>query len=69
MSGWARWVHLAHSGKAAKAAQRQRALPCVELGPRPSMTPEQTAAAAEAMQRLLRGELTAAQYAEALWRL
>ena len=68
-SGWARWVHLAHSGKAARAAERQRALPCVELGPRPSLTPEQTAAAAEAMQRLLRGELTAAQYAEALWRL
>ena len=64
-----RWIALSRTAKAARAAERQRALPCVELGPRPSLTPEQTAAAAEAMQRLLRGELTAAQYAEALWRL
>lgn len=66
---WHRWVALSRTAKAARAAQRQRELPCVELGPRPSLTPEQTAAAAEAMQRLLRGEMTTAQYAEALWRL
>jgi hypothetical protein len=66
---WKRWVALSHTAKAAKAAQRQRELPCVELGPRPSLTPEQTAAAAGAMQRLLRGEMTTAEYAEALWRL
>ena len=64
-----RWVALSRTAKAARAAQRQRTLPCVELGQRPSLTPEQTAAAAEAMQRLLRGEMTAAQYAEALCRL
>ena len=34
-----------------------------------SLSPEQTAAAAEAMQRLLRGEMTVSEYAEALWRL
>ena len=66
---WHRWVALSRTAKAAKAAQRQRALPCVELGPRPSLTPEQTAAAAEAMQRLLRGDLSVSEYAEALWRL
>lgn len=66
---WKRWVALSRTAKAAKAAQRQRELPCVELGPRPSLSPEQTAAAAEAMQRLLRGEMTTAEYAEALWRL
>ena len=66
---WHRWIALSRTAKAAKAAQRQRELPCVELGPRPSLTPEQTAAAAEAMQRLLRGELSVSEYAEALWRL
>jgi hypothetical protein len=66
---WKRWVALSRTAKAARAAERQRELPCVELGPRPSLTPEQTAAAAEAMQRLLRGEMTVSEYAEALWRL